>query len=214
MGLKYVVKVGETLYFKGWNDDYSPLFIIEDSPRFNMEVLVFDKRYEARKVALKVGGNVTVYVSNIHEHLVYKWYCLPNLADGYTLAVESFETKADAINRGKQVMSDVRNGITKDYLSVFGKEYDETINLDSIIVMQCGLYMPKPLTRQLVENMRDDALSKVGNIADNYLKDVKDEHLVELDKVILDWMNFYGYFSNSAALIAISEEFLSEDKSK
>lgn len=74
--------------------------------------------------------------------------------------------------------------------------------------------MPKPLTRQLVENMRDDALSKVGNIADNYLKDVKDEHLVELDKVILAWMNFYGYVSNSAALIAISEEFLSEDKSK
>jgi hypothetical protein len=212
--LRYVVKVGDSLYFKGWKDDYSPLFILEDSPGFDSEVLVFEKRYEARKVALKVGGIVTVYVSNIHEHLVYKWFCIPACGEDYTLAVENFETKEEAIKRGIEVMTDVKNGITKDYLSVFGKEYDETVNLESFVYIQCGIYIPKPLTRQLVENMRDDALSKVGNMADDYLKDVKAEHLVELDKVILDWMNFYGYVSNSAALTAISEESLSDKESK
>ena len=53
---RYYVKVGN-LYFKSWEENQYPLFVIDDNPGAKEDADIFDKQ-AALKVATEVGGTI------------------------------------------------------------------------------------------------------------------------------------------------------------
>lgn len=113
---------------------------------------------------------------------IAKWLCHFSESDIWGTCFEEFATREEAIEFGKQEAP----GWGVNYFYIGTKEpLEHKISVDVDGVLE-----------QIAENIYD----KVGEVAEDYLRDVKQEHVEELqekmDAVLHEWMEKHRYYPN------------------
>lgn len=112
---------------------------------------------------------------------------------------ESFDSKIAAIRQGRECLENVArsvdiNGYEAD---LFGKELELGDMVECFYVGKSRLFKPNIDADDIFERLGDDAFDEAGEVAEDYLWNVKEEERnelsVELTKVFNDWASKYKH---------------------
>lgn len=144
-----------------------------------------------------------------------KWLCALSEDTEFWRASWYFDTKEQAVKAGKKAAklynSDPEDGYIEDVLGIYPDCGDGKIL--KIAVGQ--IYTPLPYVNPdiLLETVYEDIAGEMGEFADGYLEDVKQEHKDELEELINGWFIKHNYIPGGF-IVQNVEEFIVEGVTK
>lgn len=124
----------------------------------------------------------------------------------YDTKEEAIECSLDAIKRYNK---DPENESLEDELGYFP---DDTSKIKSFAVGKCNIPPLNIGVDTLLERKAEDMWDYVGELAEDYLNDVTEEHEKELEGLIYDWFVRHDYLPKFYMISEIEEIRVEESK--
>lgn len=123
-----------------------------------------------------------------------KWICGKNADLEIWNACEYYDLKSQAIRAAKNQIYAHNKGERKDeFEDVLGYYPDDADTIISFAVGQCSVSDIGIDVDNLLEQVSQDVYDQCGEVAEDYLDDVLDEHKKELENLILKWFERHDY---------------------
>ncbi|MGM0175716.1 hypothetical protein [Enterococcus sp. DIV0800] len=153
-----------------------------------------DYRYEAvpwpRINTLGEGNSKPVEKFTPHK----KWICSKTVDDETWSAGEFFDFKFQAIQAAKSQINWHNKGKRKlEFEDILGYVPDDNEQIISFAVGQCIVPKVSLDFDWMIETIQDDLCDRCGEIAEDYLADVTDEHKAELQGIFSEWLERHDY---------------------
>ncbi|MFB5415811.1 hypothetical protein ACE4Z8_07795 [Enterococcus avium] len=124
-----------------------------------------------------------------------EWVCAPSADCDIWKSTEYFETKEAAIEAGKKVISQWNQGNTDTEIEdILGDWFKEDVKIVSFAVGQCFSPSLDIDAGDILEGIAEGVYDQCGDVAEDYLDDVLEEHKSELESLIINWFEKYKYY--------------------
>lgn len=134
----------------------------------------------------------------------------------YWNASDSFDSREEAINKGKETIKHYntltnkqKEDIDLSDIGLSGITYED---IESFDVGQVNLATIATNGERFVEMVADEAYEEYGEFAEDYLSDVKKEHLDELGELLNGWFEKHNYMPTFYMVENVSTIRLGKDE--
>lgn len=136
-----------------------------------------------------------------------KWLCARSMDEEWWKASNYHDTKEAAIKAGikaaNEYNNDPENSNVEDELGFY--EDDDYAPLVRIAVGQCFIPAITIDPDHILENVYEQVEDDIGEIAEGYLADVKQEHKDELQDLIHEWFIKHNYIPSCFVVQNVEE---------
>lgn len=123
-----------------------------------------------------------------------KWICGKDAATETWHACEYFEFKYRAIQAAKNQVNLHNKGKRRQkFEDILGYYPDDKDTIISFAIGQCAVPVISIDANDIFERVAEDVYEQCGEVAEDYLDDVLDEHKKELEEIIFKWFEKYDY---------------------
>ena len=124
-----------------------------------------------------------------------EWVCAPSADCDIWKSTEYFDTKEAAIEAGKKVISQRNQGNTDTEIEdILGEWFEDDDKIVSFAVGQCFSPSIDIDADNILEGIAEGVFDQCGEVAEDYLHDVLEEHKNELESLIINWFEKHKYY--------------------